>query len=258
MTTLINFSHQHKPSSFSVRANKFFVQERVTIGNFILCTLVFLLFKMHAQKSNDPQKYLHHMRSLISLSFHVLPVLMVALLYLTKHISMRSFALLLGLSRGYMLYDIPGILWFEDYALDARITYLLHHLFFFVITYYVPRYGDYIAKGLLSEITNVPLEYVLCYRHDPMINGTVYFRLVSAFLLGSYFILRVCNFSYLMHCMRKQYIVTREGLWEIVVFIPLCAINYYWFYLLVRKARFMKKVLFMDVSRVLHVVQSWF
>ncbi len=209
-----------------------------------LCTLLFFLLNTgalvgwHLCIGSGAENNYSVVRKIISIVFHVVPIVTVTFLYLMKKIENQLFTWLLGISRGYLLYDIPMMYLFpgmED-SVWSNILYTLHHIVFFTITYFSSKYAKYIAMGLLSEISNIPLNYVLVFQDDVVVSNTLLFKLMCIALLLSYFLFRVVNFCVLEVWMMQKYRRGKATMLEAVLLLPLCCMNFYWFFRLIEGA----------------------
>jgi hypothetical protein len=108
---------------------------------------------------------------------------------------------------------------------------LIHHLILFIGTYnyYVILYPYQIALALLSETSNQFL-YIGWFLIKKNLKNTMIFKINGIILLILFFLFRVINFTYL-----SFFIFTNCSFYENILFLPITLLNYYWFFLLVKK-----------------------
>ncbi len=221
-------------------------REKVTILCFLLDVGVFFFYSWCLGMEYSGVAYrvqAYKLRKVIATFLHCVPIVGVAVLYLKKKIDTKLFALLLGISRGYLLYDTGyllyevygGVLWKDFWC--KHVVFMLHHLLFFVVTYYTARYADYIAMGVLAEIPTIFLNYVLAFRQDEIVNKTFFFKLFGVVAIMSYFMFRVANFCVLSWRMVQEYKNGHLKLVELMIVLLLCVMNCVWFVGLLYEAR---------------------
>ncbi len=156
-----------------------------------------------------------------------------SILYLRGRISFKNWYKSLNFVKGYLIAD--SILSIYCYGLGIKtIMDLVHHVLFFCILHYFvkrkPNYAKLTAQGMLAEIP-LPLLYYTQYLFGIGGGEGVYFAVLSLATYLCYFIFRVGNFTYILKKLLKK-----DPKPEVLLFVPLVLLNYYFFYALTLKA----------------------
>ena len=156
-------------------------------------------------------------------------------LYKFGWLSTTSFYNLLGISLGETIFDSYLVYKQKDYQMT------FHHIFM-SISLIIPmlnnyniisvsnNFYDYFAQAYLCEWSNIFLNYsFMLYKRN--ITSIPMFKYMNYGLVSSYFLLRICNFTFIEYklVMENSYIIA--GLMSPVTFL-----NYYWFFKIVKKA----------------------
>lgn len=132
------------------------------------------------------------------------------------------------LSISYCFYDV------DHNRRSGTLTWLdtvFHHaVFTFFVWFSLPRFPALLAQAYLSEFTNPILHY--CYYRFKTGQTGGAFKPASRALVLVYFLTRVVNFSYLIWVSYRL-----AGPAELAMAVSLTALNYYWFYSIVRLKR---------------------
>jgi len=201
--------------------------------NFIYYSIFFYFFNFYLKKSsfqsivnlreNSYLKLINYINSCI----HAKIVYVLSFLLLMNFIDVSVWSNCLDVTRGYCFYDTLMILY--QNPLDYQM--LIHHLILFIGTYnyYVILYPYQIALALLSETSNQFL-YIGWFLIKKNLKNTMIFKINGIILLILFFLFRVINFTYL-----SFFIFTNCSFYENILFLPITLLNYYWFFLLVKK-----------------------
>ena len=164
-----------------------------------------------------------------------------AFLYLRRYIERGTWHKLLSFSIGYFIFDIIRELIVTHTFTFATITEVYgHHLLLLaIIISCFKKYTDLMARGFLSELTN-PILYVSWFLIKAKQQDTLLAKVTGVCLLFGFAIARIYNFT-------KIYLDSREedNTMETAFFIPMIVVNYYWFYLILKK---LAQALFFDVK----------
>lgn len=155
-------------------------------------------------------------------------------------ISNNNFYNLLGISLGETLHDLLLVYKKKDYPMT------IHHVFMTLSIVFpmLERYGliqlpsdylKYFSQLYLCEWSNVFLNisYIL-YKND--LSHFSVFKYINYGLIGTYFPLRICNFTFIQY-----YLFTNKHYVIFGLMAPNTLLNYYWFYKLIQKANKLSK-----------------
>jgi hypothetical protein len=201
--------------------------------DFYYYSLIFYIFNFSLKKTSL-QKFLNFsdkdyskLFGYINSCIHANIIYISSFLFLLNIIDFSIWIQCFDIIRGYCFYDFLLILYNNPF--DYQM--IIHHIIFFIGTYnnYIFKYPSQMAIGLLSEISNQFL-YFGWFLIKKKLDYTKLFQINAIFLLISFFIFRVLNFSYF-----SFFIFQHCDLFENILFLPITLLNYYWFYLLLRK-----------------------
>lgn len=169
-------------------------------------------------------------------AIHALILACIATLYLFGQIKDEMWILLQVIPVGYCIYDT--LLMFGKSELYIRMSKLmvLHHILFICVAVYVaPYYPREIAIAYLAEWSNVFLHtvyiMVVTSYHE---RAEKIYDLLRWTTFVSFFVLRVCNFSYL------TLLALSHGFWYTPFFVIgaiFTGMNIYWFVKIIKFAR---------------------
>ena len=159
---------------------------------------------------------------------HAKIVVVMSILFLCGLIDSETWIQCLEVTRGYCLYDTIMILYYTPK--DRNM--IIHHamLFFGSYSNFISIYPEQTAFGLLAESTNqyLYLGWLLIKKGK---ENHWAFKVNAVLLLSMFLVFRVINFTSL-------FIFTLQNCsyLEPLAVLPILLLNYYWFYLLLRKA----------------------
>lgn len=177
-------------------------------------------------------------QTLISIQ-HAILVSFNAILYLNNFIDEYTFYNFLGITSAYGIYDIIITLFISgDKSLIFHHIILMISIYYpylYTVVYYIEPIKDYpllLANVYLSEISTIFLNisYLMYYcKINNYYNSIL--KLNNIFVIISYFITRVINFTYLCINLYRQMAYFNL----IFVALPFTFLNYHWFYKLCKR-----------------------
>jgi hypothetical protein len=153
-------------------------------------------------------------------------------------ISSNDFAALSFIPIGYCIYDTLIYYGKSELYIKGDSFTPLHHAIFALLSYfYIEKYSQEVAIGYLAELSNPALHacYIILYFKKD--SQSILFKILSIWILISFFIFRLCGMTYL--CFRAYY---SEGVHEFIVLLILLNMNVMWFDKLINKAREQKVI----------------
>lgn len=205
----------------------------------ILMTVVFFLFYAlstlaigNYQVWPPNGEFIEECAARITSVLHMLLAVPVAGLYACNFLGLEVWLKTQQLTMGYLIYDAIYLCSFAAmYGRPLETTMLFHHLSFYLgITVMPPAYEWYIAMAYLAEISN-PFLYLSWYMYKTGLHHTFprLFKYTAILLLGTFFVFRVVNFSYLLWTVVKMSYIGA------VLTAVLWTMNVAWFYKLAYK-----------------------
>ncbi|MEM9737779.1 MAG: TLC domain-containing protein [Bacteroidota bacterium] len=233
----MTYLRNEKNNPFTASGFHLFLRKNVPIIllGIVFYVIAFLFFNRQTVVVVPPSRQLAWASRLVS-SLHAVIAFTSALLFLTHTITSKAWDTLMNASRAYVLYDIGLMLLYPATSSSIQLD-VSHHMILFFIMLFTFRHARYIAMGLLCEITQIPF-YISWYLLKWDMDSTMLFKIFAFLTLLICFIFRVCLFSYIIYRLIRDYVYDKELITipEILTFVPIACMNYYWFYLLVQKA----------------------
>eukprot|EP00697_Spironema_sp_BW2_P014511 gnl/Spiro4/4958_TR2470_c0_g1_i1.p1 gnl/Spiro4/4958_TR2470_c0_g1~~gnl/Spiro4/4958_TR2470_c0_g1_i1.p1 ORF type:complete len:249 (+),score=67.79 gnl/Spiro4/4958_TR2470_c0_g1_i1:31-747(+) len=169
--------------------------------------------------------------SKIIASSHAILLSILAFFYLTGRLDYSLWNQLQIIPLGYCLYDFLLISCTDLYYNVERFTLAHHVVFAFFSIVVFPSHAIEVSHAYLSEITNPFLHFCYFCLHSKRTHTTA-FRVAAVGLVVSFFFSRVVNFTYL--CVLG--VILGYG-FPLYLCMFLTALNYWWFYKLLQKAK---------------------
>lgn len=163
--------------------------------------------------------------------FHSFVLCSICSLYLLKILPPDHWKAFQSFPLAYCIYDSMLITLNRVLRKEVSRVILVHHLFFFLsIIFLIEDYTFEVSLGYLSEISNIPLHisYHFIKTGKDKTNPTA-FLFFSTFLVLTFFLFRICVFSYLF------LLSLNLSLTGVLCTIFFLSINIHWFRLLLIK-----------------------
>lgn len=224
----------NKPSIKKVSASNITLKNTMVLGStlsFIACWLLLRTLNTYGHLILPSHIEVKEVGWRVVSSTHSLWVVLFALLYFRKNISLLTWYKCLSFSIGYFIFDLSRHFSTETIAPTTLLEPCIHHtITLVVIVSYLNKYPILSAKGFFSELTT-PLLYTSWVMLKSGYAQTVYFKVLAVCLLLSFALLRVYNFTSII---RELYLKKATSL-ELAGFSGIVLINYYWFFRLLHK-----------------------
>lgn len=146
-------------------------------------------------------KYYFQQRDFINFTIKIISIIHTILICILcyKHsignIEDEIFVKRIDITKGYLIYDIFCMLYNREYVLEFD-KLILHHsiLLAGLYTDKLSLYPAFVSQGFMAEITNLPLTlgWFLIKKGK---QNTLLFYTNAVFLLGTFFVYRVLNFT---------------------------------------------------------------
>lgn len=207
--------------------------ETETLKYLFLFIISFYNFKIIGNifQFNITEKTLVNLLSKIMSLIHSIYIVSSCMNFNENKISENTFINSLNVTKAYLLYDIFVMTYYRNYVMEYK-KLMLHHIILFLGLYSnkVHEIPLFVSKGLMAEITNVPLTigWILIKRKK---EKSMVFILNGFILLTLFFIYRVINFTNLfllsLNITDKMYEMSFVGI--------IMLVNIYWFTKLLQK-----------------------